>query len=165
MTKMDDNFFQKVYAVVKQVPKGRVTSYGAIAEYLGSRISSRMVGWAMHACPLNVPAHRVLNRNGMLTGKQHFATPTLMQELLEAEKVKVENDKVKDLKKIYWDPNVELGIKSLESGGKNSSKKSAVGSIQSTKKKKDERGKKSAIGSVQSIKKKKAKKNKKANGQ
>lgn len=144
MTKMDENFFDKVFAVVVQIPKGKVTSYGAIAEYLGSRISSRMVGWAMHASPLSVPAHRVLNRNGMLTGKQHFSTPTLMQELLEAEGIKVENDKVKDLKKIYWDPNTELavGVKKKPSVGNKQSSALPVRRKQSTVKNKLKSGKK-----------------------
>jgi len=100
-------FFEDVYDVVRQVPKGRVTSYGAIAAYLGTRLSARMVGWAMnaahHAKP-KVPAQRVVNRNGMLTGKHHFTTPTLMEELLNKEGILVKNDVVVDFKDKYWDP-------------------------------------------------------------
>lgn len=106
-------FFEDVYAVVRQIPKGRVTSFGAIANYLGTRLSARMVGWAMngaHSSELNVPAHRVVNRNGMLTGKAHFATPTLMEELLLKEKIKVENDTVVNFEKLFWDPAQELEI-------------------------------------------------------
>ncbi|HEY9340961.1 MAG TPA: MGMT family protein, partial [Hanamia sp.] len=106
-------FFEDVYAVVRQIPKGRVTSFGAIANYLGTRSSARMVGWAMngaHSASSKVPAHRVLNRNGMLTGKAHFATPTLMEELLLKERIKVENDTVVDFEKLFWDPAKELEI-------------------------------------------------------
>lgn len=107
------SFFEDVYAVVRQIPKGRVTSFGAIANYLGTRMSSRMVGWAMNgahnATPI-VPAQRVVNRNGMLTGKAHFATPTLMEELLLKEKVKVENDTVVDFENLFWDPAKELAL-------------------------------------------------------
>lgn len=108
-----ESFFSQVYAVVRLVPRGRVTSYGAIAKYLGSARSSRMVGWAMnsaHAVRPKVPAHRVVNRNGLLTGKHHFDHPTRMQELLEKEKVKVKNDQVVDFKKLFWDPTVELAL-------------------------------------------------------
>lgn len=107
------SFFENVYDVVRQIPKGRVTSFGAIANYLGTKMSSRMVGWAMsgaHNASPKVPAHRVLNRNGMLTGKAHFATATLMEELLLKEKIKVENDTVVDFEKIFWDPAKELEI-------------------------------------------------------
>jgi methylated-DNA-protein-cysteine methyltransferase-like protein len=107
------DFFEQVYQVVRLIPKGRVTSYGAIAAYLGAKTSARVVGYAMnaaHSQKPKVPAHRVLNRNGQLTGKHHFATPYLMQELLEKEKVKVENDAVVDLKKHFWDPTVELAL-------------------------------------------------------
>lgn len=106
------SFFQNVFEVAKLIPKGRVTSYGAIANYLGAKGSSRMVGWAMHASisEHDVPAHRVVNRAGVLTGKHHFATPTLMQELLEAEEVKIKNDKVVDFRRLFWDPNLELHI-------------------------------------------------------
>ena len=102
-----------VYQVVRLIPKGRVTSYGAIAAYLGVKSSSRVVGYAMnvaHAVKPNVPAHRVVNRNGLLTGKHHFETPFQMQELLAKENVKVENNKVVDFKKLYWDPNEELKL-------------------------------------------------------
>ena len=107
---MPQDFFSDVFEVVKLIPKGRVTSYGAIARYLGTGRSSRMVGWAMNASHTHpgVPAHRVVNRLGMLTGKSHFATPYQMQELLEAEGIQVKNDKVTDFKKLYWDPSIEL---------------------------------------------------------
>jgi methylated-DNA-protein-cysteine methyltransferase-like protein len=107
------SFFEDVYSVVRQIPKGRVTSYGAIANYLGTKLSARMVGWAMngaHGITPKVPAHRVVNRNGMLSGKAHFATPTLMEELLLKEKVKIEKDTVVDFDKLFWDPLKELGL-------------------------------------------------------
>jgi methylated-DNA-protein-cysteine methyltransferase related protein len=107
------SFFEDVYDVVRQIPKGRVTSFGAIANYLGTKSSARMVGWAMngaHNATPKVPAQRVLNRNGMLTGKAHFATPTLMEELLLKEKIKIENDTVVDFEKLFWDPAKELKI-------------------------------------------------------
>jgi len=106
------SFFQSVYDVVRLIPKGRVTSYGAIANYLGAKGSSRMVGWAMNAAHglADVPAHRVVNRNGLLTGKQHFNAPDEMQSLLEREGILIENDKVKDFKDKYWDPTDELEI-------------------------------------------------------
>src|SRR5450432_3492036 len=97
------SFFEDVYSVVRQIPKGRVTSYGAIANYLGTKLSARMVGWAMNAAGTakpKVPAHRVVNRNGMLSGQAHFATPTLMKELLLKEKIKVEKDTVVDFEKL-----------------------------------------------------------------
>jgi methylated-DNA-protein-cysteine methyltransferase-like protein len=97
----DLTFFDKVYLVVKQIPFGRVTSYGAIAAFLGTKGSARMVGWAMNASHNyieNIPAHRVVNRNGMLTGKNHFGSPHLMQQLLESEGIKIENDKVENFK-------------------------------------------------------------------
>lgn len=106
------DFFQNVFDVVRLIPKGRVTSYGAIAKYIGTGGSSRMVGWAMnasHGIKPKVPAHRVVNRNGMLTGKAHFETPTKMQELLEKEKIKVQNETIVDFDKLFWDPAVELG--------------------------------------------------------
>jgi methylated-DNA-protein-cysteine methyltransferase related protein len=110
-TPTEKSFFNDVYDVVRLIPKGRVTSYGAIAQYLGTKLSARMVGWAMnaahHAKP-KVPAHRVVNRNGMLTGKHHFSTPTLMEELLLKEKILVKNDKVVDFQKKFWDPSREL---------------------------------------------------------
>ena len=105
------NFFEDVFDVVRQIPKGRVTNYGSIAKYLGTGTSSRMVGWAMnasHAVVPPIPAQRVVNRNGMLTGKHHFSTPTAMQELLEKDGVKVNNDKVVEFKERFWDPNTEL---------------------------------------------------------
>jgi methylated-DNA-protein-cysteine methyltransferase-like protein len=108
-----DSFFEQVYAVVRLVPKGRVTSYGAIAVYLGSARSSRMVGWAMngsHGVRPKVPAHRVVNRNGLLTGKHHFEHPDQMQELLEKEGIRVESDKVVDFKKKFWDPSGKLKL-------------------------------------------------------
>ena len=107
----DDNFFDRVYEVVKLVPRGRVTSYGAIAKYLGTAGSSRMVGWAMnssHAHTAAIPAHRVVNRLGLLTGKNHFGGSTLMQNLLEAEGVKVVDDQVINFEDVFWDPIVEL---------------------------------------------------------
>ena len=106
-------FFADVYDVVRQIPKGRVTSYGAIAAYLGIKLSARMVGWAMnaaHTAKPKVPAQRVVNRNGMLSGKHHFATPTLMEELLKKDGVAVKNETVVDFKKIFWDPATELGL-------------------------------------------------------
>jgi len=106
------DFFQNVFDVVRLIPKGRVTSYGAIAKYIGTGGSSRMVGWAMnasHGVKPKVPAHRVVNRNGMLTGKAHFETPTKMQELLEKEKIKVQNETVVDFSTLFWDPAIELG--------------------------------------------------------
>ncbi len=102
-----------VYQVVRLIPKGRVTSYGAIAAYLGAKTSSRLVGYAMngaHRVKPKVPAHRVVNRSGLLTGKHHFQTPYQMQELLEKEKIKVKDDKVVDFKKLYWDPTEELKL-------------------------------------------------------
>lgn len=109
--KRETSFFQLVYEVARQIPAGRITSYGAIAACLGTKLSARMVGWAMngaHQLETKVPAHRVVNRNGMLTGKNHFATPLEMQELLEAEGVTVENDRVVDFNKLFWDPVKEL---------------------------------------------------------
>ena len=105
------SFFQRVYDVVRQIPEGRVTTYGAIAEYLGSKGSARMVGWAMnkaHSLEEPVPAHRVVNRNGLLTGKHHFGGPNLMQQLLEQEGVKVEEDQVQEFQKLLWNPLVEI---------------------------------------------------------
>lgn len=107
------SFFQDVYDVVRQVPKGRVTTYGAIANYLGTKLSARMVGWAMngaHTVTPKVPAHRVVNRVGLLTGSIHFSTPTRMQELLTKEKVVVTDGKIVDFKKHFWDPVTELNF-------------------------------------------------------
>jgi methylated-DNA-protein-cysteine methyltransferase-like protein len=105
------SFFQDVYEVVRLIPKGRVTTYGAIAEYLGSRGSSRMVGWAMNAAHgqyPTVPAQRVVNRNGLLTGRHHFETPDMMQELLEREGVIIKNYQLVEMKKVFWNPTNEL---------------------------------------------------------
>ena len=107
------SFFQDVYDVARQIPKGRVTSYGAIAAYLGSKLSARMVGWAMngaHGAKPKVPAQRVVNRNGLLTGKHHFATNTQMEELLKKDGVTVKNDSVVDFEKKFWDPAKELNL-------------------------------------------------------
>lgn len=104
------DFFQMVYAVVKEIPPGRVTSYGAIAQYLGSKRSSRMVGWAMnasHKMP-DIPAHRVVNRIGLLTGKDHFSGSDEMKLKLEAEGIRVLDSRVVDFNLIFWDPNTEL---------------------------------------------------------
>lgn len=105
------SFFEDVYEVVKLVPAGRVTSYGAIARYLGASRSARVVGWAMqnaHTMLDQVPAHRVLNRQGLLTGKHHYSSPNEMQERLEAEGLKVENDQLQDFDRYFWDPATEL---------------------------------------------------------
>ncbi|MCE7955005.1 MAG: MGMT family protein [Bacteroidetes bacterium CHB6] len=109
----DISFFEKVYQVVRLIPKGRVTSYGAIAAYLGSARSSRMVGWALngsHKVRPKVPAHRVVNRNGLLTGKHFFGGQNVMQHLLEKEGIKVDTDKIVDFKKHFWNPAVELKL-------------------------------------------------------
>jgi methylated-DNA-protein-cysteine methyltransferase-like protein len=109
--KSNRNFFEDVFAVVRLIPPGRVTNYGSIAKYLGTGLSSRMVGWAMNASHQSaeyVPAHRVVNRNGMLSGKHHFETPTAMQELLEKEGIVVRVDQVVDFRTLYWDPEKEL---------------------------------------------------------
>lgn len=111
--KKDESFFELVFEVARQIPKGRVTSYGAIAAALGTKLSARMVGWAMNGAGRvrpKVPAHRVVNRNGMLSGKMHFNYPERMQELLEKEGIKVANDKVQDFEKRFWDPVKELGL-------------------------------------------------------
>ncbi|WP_323758058.1 MGMT family protein [Roseivirga sp.] len=112
MAKDHSNFFNNVYEVVKLIPAGRVTSYGAIAEYLGTKSGARMVGWAMNAAHglSDVPAHRVVNRAGVLTGRHHFQTPSLMQERLEAEGVKVNDDKIEGFKEVYWEPIKELEL-------------------------------------------------------
>ena len=107
----NDSFFQRVYEVVKLIPYGRVTSYGAIANYLGSRGSARMVGWAMntsHSASDPIPAHRVVNRVGMLTGKHHFGSPDIMKQLLENEGIDVNDDKILNFNKHFWDPSKEL---------------------------------------------------------
>lgn len=108
------SFFESVYDVVRLIPFGRVTSYGAIAKYLGSAGSARMVGWAMnaaHSLP-DVPAHRVVNRMGLLSGKGHFSYPDRMQELLEMEGIKVESDQICDFEKYFWNPETELNLES-----------------------------------------------------
>ena len=109
----DESFFEQVYQVARLIPKGRVTSYGAIAAYLGTKLSARMVGWAMNGAGRvkpKVPAHRVVNRNGMLSGKMHFGSPTKMEELLKKEKVFVKDDKIIDFNEKFWDPAVELEL-------------------------------------------------------
>lgn len=108
---MEADFYQQVFEVVKLIPRGRVTSYGAIARYLGSARSSRMVGWAMnqsHAQSDYIPAHRVVNRNGLLTGKHFFDGETIMQELLENEGIRVDDDRIVDFRSVFWDPFEEL---------------------------------------------------------
>lgn len=104
------NFFERVYLVVQQIPEGRVTSYGAIAKYLGAARSSRMVGWAMNAAHTKpeVPAHRVVNRIGVLTGKHHFPGTNMMERLLDDEGVRVVEDNIQDFKTLFWDPSEEL---------------------------------------------------------
>jgi methylated-DNA-protein-cysteine methyltransferase-like protein len=107
MSKSGESFFQKVYEVARLIPYGRVTSYGAIAAYLGSKGSARMVGWAMNAsfsAKEDIPAHRVVNRNGILTGKNHFGNPGLMRQLLENEGVEVVDDKIVYFEIYFWDP-------------------------------------------------------------
>jgi methylated-DNA-protein-cysteine methyltransferase-like protein len=102
-----NEFYLKVYEIVRKIPKGRVTTYGAIAKCLGSSKSARLVGYAMnlsHQYDATIPAHRVVNRNGLLTGKHHFATPTIMQELLESEGIKVVNNQVQNFEKVFWNP-------------------------------------------------------------
>ena len=108
--KNDQGFFERVYEVVRKIPKGRVTSYGAIARKIGAAKSARMVGYAMNGATTleNVPAHRVVNRNGLLTGKHHFGDSNAMKNLLEEEGVKVKEDKVQNFQKVFWDPNLEL---------------------------------------------------------
>jgi methylated-DNA-protein-cysteine methyltransferase-like protein len=108
----DDNFFERVYEVARLIPAGRVTSYGAIAAYLGTKGSARMVGWAMQACGKAVPpvpAHRVVNREGLLTAKFHFGG-NLLSQLLESEGVNVVDDQVQDFKILFWDPTIELAL-------------------------------------------------------
>ena len=107
------NFFEDVYEVVRLVPKGRVTSYGAIARYLGTAMSARMVGWAMNGAGRikpKVPAHRVVNRIGILSGKHHFSPPGSMEKQLKKEGIKIKNDQVVDFEKLFWDPVTELGF-------------------------------------------------------
>jgi methylated-DNA-protein-cysteine methyltransferase related protein len=108
--KKESSFFELVYEVARQIPRGRVTSYGAIAACLGTKLSARMVGWAMNGAGRvrpKVPAHRVVNRMGMLSGKHHFKPPGMMEKLLKKEGIKVKNDMIVDFKKIFWDPATE----------------------------------------------------------
>ena len=110
MSEKETSFFERVYEVVRQIPYGRVTSYGAIARCIGAPQSARMVGWAMnnaHDKP-DVPAHRVVNRNGLLTGKHHFPGTDTMQRMLESEGLIVENDQILNFKDCFWDPNDSL---------------------------------------------------------
>lgn len=104
----NESFFEKVFDVVRQIPEGKVTSYGTIAEFIGMKISARMVGWAMNAAASkdDVPAHRVVNRNGLLTGRHHFSPPELMQQLLENEGITVENDQIQNFKDVFWKPEI-----------------------------------------------------------
>ena len=106
---MEPNFFGRVYVISKQIPFGKVTSYGAIARALGSGRSARMVGWAMNASHNleNVPAHRVVNRKGLLTGKHHFDGTNLMQQLLESEGIVVIDNQIQDLESVFWSPEIE----------------------------------------------------------
>lgn len=106
------DFFAAVYQVVRLIPEGRVTSYGAIANYLGAKQGARMVGWAMnasHTLP-DVPAHRVVNRNGLLSGKHHFDGPNKMQLLLEQEGIHIKENQIQHFQKVFWDPELELGL-------------------------------------------------------
>jgi methylated-DNA-protein-cysteine methyltransferase-like protein len=109
--KKEESFFELVYQVARQIPKGRVTSYGAIAAVLGTKLSARMVGWAMNGAGKvkpKVPAHRVVNRVGLLSGKHHFKPAGLMEKLLKKEGIKVKNDTVVNFKELFWDPGKEL---------------------------------------------------------
>ena len=110
MNSSNQNFFESVYKIAREIPYGRVTSYGAIARYLGAARSARMVGWAMNGAIAreDIPAHRVVNRKGLLTGKHHFGGSTLMQQLLENEGIEVQNDQVVNFEKYFWDPAREL---------------------------------------------------------
>lgn len=113
MKKQTTDFFELVYAVAREIPKGKVTSYGAIAAYLGVKSGARMVGWAMnnaHQQKEKVPAHRVVNRNGQLTGRHHFETPFIMQEQLEKEGIKIENNQIINFEKHFWNPSIELEL-------------------------------------------------------
>jgi len=112
-----NDLYQRIYEVVKQIPPGRVTSYGAIAKYIGAGGSARLVGWAMnasHYATSGVPAHRVVNRNGLLSGKHHFETMLTMQELLENEGIIIEDDQVIDFDRVFWDPIKELGFEMVK---------------------------------------------------
>ncbi|MBI3239629.1 MAG: MGMT family protein [Flavobacteriia bacterium] len=112
LSEQNADFFERVYEVVKLIPEGRVTSYGAIANYLGAKRSSRMVGWAMNAAHQHpeIPAHRVVNRQGLLTGKMHFTDPNEMEQRLALEGINVVNDQVQDFKAVYWNPIEELAF-------------------------------------------------------
>jgi len=108
---MEDSFFEKVYQVTQLIPYGRVTSYGAIAKYLGAARSARMVGWALNGSKnhlQDIPAHRVVNRKGLLTGKIHFGQENLMRDLLESEGVNIEENQIINLEEVFWDPSLEL---------------------------------------------------------
>lgn len=107
---MEENFFERVYQIARQIPYGRVTSYGAIAKCLGAARSARMVGWAMNASHNleDIPAHRVVNRIGMLSGKHHFQGTNLMKQLLESEGVEVVDNQIVDFEKVFWEPKVDL---------------------------------------------------------
>ncbi len=113
LSEKNKDFFDQVYEVVRLIPFGRVTSYGAIANYLGTKSGARMVGWAMNASHVlpDVPAHRVVNRNGLLTGKMHFEDLNEMQRLLENEGIAIKKDQVQDFKLLFWNPMTELSIK------------------------------------------------------
>ena len=110
MASDSDNFFERVYDVARQIPYGKVTTYGAIAKALGAARSARMVGWAMNASHLkeDIPAHRVVNRNGVLTGKHHFDGTNLMQQLLESEGIQVRNNQIVDFEKHFWQPEISF---------------------------------------------------------
>ncbi len=108
---MEKGFFEQVYDIVVQIPHGRVTSYGAIADHLGSKGSARMVGWAMNSSknfPKNIPAHRVVNRLGLLTGKHHFGGSDVMAELLASEGIEIVDNKIINFNSVFWDPRIEL---------------------------------------------------------
>jgi len=111
MGKVNTSFFRKVYIVVYQIPYGRVSTYGAIAHFIGTRGAARMVGWAMnasHNIVPQVPAHRVVNRLGLLSGRAHFSSPNLMQQLLENEGIQIKDDKILNFEQVFWDPSKEL---------------------------------------------------------
>lgn len=113
ISEKNKDYFDSVFQVVRLIPKGRATSYGAISNYIGTKGGARMVGWAMNASHSQkepVPAHRVVNRNGMLTGKGHFSPPEAMQQGLEQEGIVVKDDKIQNFKKVFWDPSEELGF-------------------------------------------------------
>ncbi len=112
LSEKNKDFFEQVYEVVKLIPHGRVTSYGAIANYLGTKSGARMVGWAMNAAHVlpDVPAHRVVNRNGLLTGKMHFADENEMERKLNLEGILIENDQIINFNKFFWDPMIELSL-------------------------------------------------------